>query len=85
MRRVAPSVIARERLQALLDGGVDLAQNIVSALVRVVTSLVVQELVEAEQADFLGGRGGAGCAPGRVSSMWRCRRYEAPVGRSVRR
>ena len=57
MRRVAPSVTAREQLQWLLDGGVDQDRNIVSALVQAVTRLVVQELVEAEQADFLGGRG----------------------------
>lgn len=57
MRRVAPSVIAREQLQRLLDGGVNQEQNIISALVEAVTRLVVQELVEAEQADFLGGRG----------------------------
>jgi hypothetical protein len=31
--------------------------NIVSALVGTVTRLVVQELVEAVQADFVGGRG----------------------------
>ena len=57
MRRVAPSVMAREQLHELLDGGVDRERNIVSALVETVTRLVVQELVEAEQADFLGGRG----------------------------
>ena len=57
MRRVAPSVIAREQLQRLLDGGVDQDQNIISALVQTVTRLVVQQLLEAEQADFLGGRG----------------------------
>jgi putative transposase len=57
MRRVAPSVIAREQLQALLDRGVDRERNIVSALVETVTRLVVQELLEAEQGDFLGGRG----------------------------
>jgi transposase-like protein len=50
-------VIARERLSALLAGGVDEGSNIVSALVETVTRLVVQELLEAEQADFLGGRG----------------------------
>jgi len=33
MRRVAPSVVAREQLQRLLGGGVDTEQNIVSALV----------------------------------------------------
>jgi transposase-like protein len=50
-------VIAREQLQRLLDGGVDQERNIVSALVQTVTGLVVQQLLEAEQADFLGGRG----------------------------
>jgi len=57
MRRVAPSVVAREQLQRLLGGGVDHEQNIVSALVETVTRLVVQELREGEQGDFLGGRG----------------------------
>jgi len=50
-------VIARERLRGLLAGAVDRESNIVSALVETVTRLVVQELVEGEQADFLGGRG----------------------------
>ena len=57
MRRVAPSVIAREQLQRLLAGGADRESNIVSALVETVTRLVVQELLEGEQRDFLGGRG----------------------------
>lgn len=57
MRRVAPSVIAREQLQGLLTGGVDRESNIISALVETVTRLVVQELLEGEQTDFLGGRG----------------------------
>ena len=57
MRRVAPSVIAREQLQELLGGGVGRGSNIVSALVETVTRLVVQELLEGEQADCLGGRG----------------------------
>ena len=57
MRRVAPSVIAREQLRDLLAGGVDREANIISALVETVTRLVVQELVEGEQSDFLGGRG----------------------------
>ena len=57
MRRVTPSVIAREQLQQLLDGSVDRETNIVSLLVQLVTRLVVQELVEGEQGDFLGGRG----------------------------
>jgi putative transposase len=57
MRRVAPSVIARERLHELLDGTPDRDTNIISDLVTAVSELVVQELVEGEQADFLGGRG----------------------------
>ena len=57
MGRVAPSVIARQQLQELLSSGADRGSNIVSALVDAVTRLVVQELLEGEQADFLGGRG----------------------------
>lgn len=57
MRRVAPSVIAREQLQDLLAGDAARESNIVSALVETVTRLVVQELLEGEQQDFLGGRG----------------------------
>ena len=57
MRRVARSVIAREQLQELLAGGADRGTNIVSALVDAVTRLVVQELLEGEQGEFLGGRG----------------------------
>ena len=57
MRRVAPSKLAREQLQDLLAGGVDRESNIVSALVETVTRLVVQELLEGEQRDILGGRG----------------------------
>jgi len=50
-------VIAREQLQQLLAGGADRDSNIVSALVETVSRLVVQELLEGEQRDFLGGRG----------------------------
>lgn len=57
MRRVAPSVLVREQLEGLLSGGVAAETNVISALVSTVTRLVVQELLEAEQADFLGGRG----------------------------
>jgi putative transposase len=57
MRRVPPSVLVREELDHLLTGGVDPGENLVSALVDTVTRLVVQQLVEGEQADFLGGRG----------------------------
>jgi Transposase, Mutator family len=47
----------RERLHQLLDGARDRDSNIISVLVAAVSELVVQELVEGEQADFLGGRG----------------------------
>ena len=57
MRRVSPSVVAREQLHQLLAGGVDHQTNIVSAVVEAVTRQVVQELLEGEQQDFLGGRG----------------------------
>jgi len=57
MRRVPPSMHVREELEQLLHGGVEEETNIVSALVDTVTRLVVQELLEAEQSDFLGGRG----------------------------
>lgn len=57
MRRVAPSVLVREELDALLHGGVDPGTNIISTLVDTVTRLVVQQLLEGEQADYLGGRG----------------------------
>src|SRR5512143_1864199 len=57
MRRVPPSVLVREELDRLLGGGADEGTNIISALVDTVTRLVVQQLLEGEQADFLGGRG----------------------------
>jgi putative transposase len=57
MRRVAPSVVAGEQLRELLVGGVDRESNVISVLVETVTRLVVQQLLEAEQADYLGGRG----------------------------
>lgn len=58
MRKVAPSVLVREELDRLLQrGAAPGGGNIVSQLVDTVTRLVVQELLEAEQTDFLGGRG----------------------------
>ena len=57
MRRLPPSVIAREELERLLEGGAEAETNIISGLVERVTRLVVQELLEAEQTDYLGGRG----------------------------
>jgi predicted helicase len=53
MRRVAPSVIAREQLQDLLAGGADREMNIVSALVDTVTRLVVDTfLSESARPQF---------------------------------
>ncbi len=57
MRRVPPSMLVREELDRLFRGDLDSATNVVSTLVDTVTRLVVQELLESEQADFLGGRG----------------------------
>src|SRR5579862_7435583 len=57
MRRLSPSMLVREELDRLLTGGVEEGENIVSALVDTVTRLVLQQLLEAEQADYLGGRG----------------------------
>lgn len=57
MRRVPPSMLVREDLERLLAGGVDEGENIISTLVETVTRLVFQQLLEAEQADYLGGRG----------------------------
>jgi putative transposase len=57
MRRLPPSVLVREELDQLLRGALDEDTNIVSSFVEVVTRLVTQQLLEAEQADFLGGRG----------------------------
>jgi transposase-like protein len=50
-------VFVREDLERLLAGGAGDGENIISAFVETVTRLVVQELLEAEQADYLGGRG----------------------------
>ena len=45
MRRVAPSVLARERLRALLAGGADAESSIVSALVEVIRLFTIQGVV----------------------------------------
>jgi putative transposase len=57
MRRLSPSMLVREELEQLLRGGADEGTNIISALVDTITRLVTQQLLEGEQADFLGGRG----------------------------
>jgi transposase-like protein len=50
-------VFAREELHRLLAGGADREANIVSVFVEAVTRMVVEELIEGEQGDYLGGRG----------------------------
>lgn len=57
MRRVPPSVVIRENLDRLLAGGAGEDVNVISRLVELATSLVVQSVLEAEQSDQLGGRG----------------------------
>jgi putative transposase len=55
--RSAPSERARAELVLLLSHGVGRNENVVSEYVTVATRTVVQQLLEAEQADFLGARG----------------------------
>jgi putative transposase len=57
MRRLSPSVMARTELEELITRGVAPGDNLVSSFVELVTRLVAQELLEAEQTDVLGGRG----------------------------
>lgn len=89
MRRLAPSVTVREELRQLLEGSTREETNIVSALVEKVTRLVVQELLEAEQADYLGGRGryerrGEGQRGSRNGyESGRLRTAEGPIGLRV--
>jgi hypothetical protein len=57
MKRLPPQATMREELDKLLRGRTEAGGNIVSALVEKVAKVVVQELLEAGQAGFLGGRG----------------------------
>jgi putative transposase len=57
VRRLPPSVLVQEELDRLMHGGVEADTNLISALVETATRLVVQQLLEADQADFLGRRG----------------------------
>jgi putative transposase len=57
MKRAAPSVRVREELNELPAGSVGPETNVVSVFVELAIRLVVQQPLEAEQADFLGGRG----------------------------
>jgi len=57
MRSLSPSVLVREQLDRLVTDDVGRDENIISALVETATRLVVQQLLETEQSDFLDGRG----------------------------
>jgi transposase-like protein len=50
-------MLIREDLDRLLADGAGPGENLISELVSTVTRLVVQQLLEAEQTDFVGGRG----------------------------
>ena len=50
-------MLIREDLDGLLAGGAGPGENLISELVQTVTRLVVQQLLEAEQTDYLGDRG----------------------------
>jgi transposase-like protein len=88
MRRVPPSVIAREELDQLLAHGGTPQDNVISRLVELATRFVVQQLLEGDQADFLGGRGryvrrgeddSRGLRNGYVSGRLRSAEGEIPV------
>lgn len=54
----------REELDRLLAGGVDEGAHLISEVVATCTRLVIQSLLEAEQADFLEGSGPLSAPPG---------------------
>jgi hypothetical protein len=56
MRRVPPSARVREELNGLLAGSAGPETNVVSAFVELAIRLAAQQLLEAGQAGFLGGR-----------------------------
>jgi len=57
MRRLPPSMQVRDELNRLLSSSTEPETNVVSAFLELAVRLVAQQLLEAEQADFLGGRG----------------------------
>ena len=55
MKRVAPSALLQQELQQLLSAGIRPAEaDPLGKLVRLAASLVLQEALEREQADFIG-------------------------------
>jgi len=57
MRRLVPSMQVRDELNRLLSSSTDPETKVVSAFLELAVRLVAKQLLEAEQADFLGGRG----------------------------
>ncbi len=57
VRRAPPSERARSELAHLLSAGAGRNENLVSQFAKAATRAVVQQLLEAEQAEFLGDRG----------------------------
>jgi len=57
MRRLVPSMQVRDELNRLLSSSAGPERNVVSAFVELAIRLVAQQLLEAEQADFLGDHG----------------------------
>lgn len=57
MRKVAPSQMVREEVENVLRGGVDAEGELLSTLMNLGLRSLVQQALEEEQKDFLGGRG----------------------------
>jgi len=57
MRRLVPSMQVRDELNRLFAASAEPETSVVSAFVELMITIVAQQLLEAEQADFLGGRG----------------------------
>jgi len=57
MRRLPPSMQVRDELNRLLSGSTEPETKVVSVFLELAVRLVAKQLLEPEQADFLGGRG----------------------------
>lgn len=57
MRKVPPSTLVREEVENVLRGGVDTESDLLSTLMHLGLRSLIQQTLEEEQKDFLGGRG----------------------------
>ena len=57
MRKVPPSVMVREEVENVLRGGVDAESDLLSTLMHLGVRSLLQQALEEEHRDFLGGRG----------------------------